>query len=123
MFRVARLSMACTFAWAALALGQAPMQPAATPPAAGSSSEYFPLKTGNKWTYKLEEKNTLEVAVESVKDGEGVLVTKAKNRIVAKETIQVKADGIYRSRINDLEIKPPIKILALPAKKDASWDL
>ena len=97
-------------------------QPAVAPPAAAATpTDLFPLKAGSKWTYKIGEAQTIEVRVDSVKDGEAVLSTVVGGKSVAKETIKVQADGVYRTKVNDSPINPPVKILALPAKKDTKW--
>jgi len=97
-------------------------QPAVAPPAAAATAtDLFPTKVGSKWTYKIGEAQTIEVRVDSVKDGEVVLSTVVGGKSVAKETIKVQADGVYRTKVNDSPINPPVKILALPAKKDTKW--
>jgi len=35
----------------------------------------------------------------------------------------VRADGVYRVKVKDDKIDPPVKVLALPVKKDAEWDV
>lgn len=85
-------------------------------PAAGATgTEYYPLKKGNKWTYKYNEADVV-VEVASVDKDEYKLDTKAGGKVVASETLKVMADGIYRSKINTASIEPPIKILEFEAK-------
>lgn len=96
----------------------------ATPPAApAATTDLFPLKAGSKWKYKLGDAQDVEIRVDAIKDGEATLATYVQNRQVAKESIKVQADGVYRTKINDSPITPPVKILALPAKKDATWTI
>lgn len=87
---------------------------AAQPPAAASN--FFPSKKGTKWVYKVSEN-----AIEVVADAGGVLDTMVSGKKVASETIEAKADGIYRTKVNNVAIEPPVKIMALPADKDANW--
>ncbi|MFO0935300.1 MAG: hypothetical protein U0798_02155 [Gemmataceae bacterium] len=96
---------------------KAPAQPTKdAPAAAATTSNFFPSKKGTKWVYKVAE-NSIEVAA-----GEGgKLDTLVGGKTVASETIEVKADGIYRTKVNNVAIEPPVKILALPADKDANW--
>jgi len=113
---------------ASVAIAQAPPAPPTPPapapaPAAVATSDYYPLKVGNTWTYRIDEQRTLEMKVDKIDAGEATIVTVAAGRQVAKDTIKVQADGIYRTKINDLAITPPIKILALPPTKDATWDI
>lgn len=98
-----------------------PKKTEAAAPAA--TTDLFPLKAGSKWKYKLGDAQDVEIRVESVKDGEAKLGTYVQNRPVASETVQVKADGVYRTKINDSPITPPVKILALPAAKDGNWTI
>ena len=84
-----------------------------TPPAA-LTSDYFPTKKGTKWTYKYAES---DVVMEIKESGADVKVeTLSNNKPVASETLQLKGDGIYRTKINNLPIEPPLKILELETK-------
>lgn len=98
-------------------------EPKKDAPAPAATTDLYPLKAGAKWKYKLGDAQDVEIVVESVKDGEATLVTKVQTRPVAKESVKVQADGVYRTKINDSPITPPVKILALPAKKDATWTI
>lgn len=96
----------------------------AAPAAAPATSDLFPLKAGAKWKYKLGDAQEVEIVVENIsKEGEATLVTRVQNKPVAKETVKVMADGVYRTKINDSPITPPVKFLALPVKKDTSWTI
>jgi hypothetical protein len=99
--------------------------PAATPPAAAAApmatTDLYPLKTGSKWTYKLGDAQTVTIVVDAIKDGEATLSTQVNGKAVAKESVKVQADGVYRTKINDTAVTPPVKFLALPAAKDAKW--
>lgn len=87
---------------------------AGQPPAAAAN--FFPSKKGTKWVYKVSEN-----AIDVVADTGGVLDTMVSGKKVASETIEVKADGIYRTKVNNVAIEPAVKIMALPADKDANW--
>lgn len=94
--------------------------PPATPPAGGqppaAAANFFPSKKGTKWVYKVSEN-----AIEVVADAGGVLDTMVSGKKVASETIEAKADGIYRTKVNNVAIEPAVKIMSLPADKDATW--
>ena len=104
----------------------APAAPApATPaPAAVVTSEFFPLVKGASWTY-ASGTNEIVVKVKEVTGSEAKLTTEFSNKEVANETIVVKADGIYRTKINDTAIDGGgVKILALKdgkPTKDEKW--
>lgn len=100
----------------AAVVAQPPAGGAAQPPAAAVN--YYPLKKGNKWVFKTGE-NTIEMVAQ---DG-GKIDTVVNGKTVASENIEVKADGIYRTKVNNVAVDPPVKFMALPADKDASWEV
>jgi hypothetical protein len=95
---------------------------AQTPP----GSDLFPLKKGSKWVYKVDSQEvTVEVVgTEKIGNDEYVKVdTKVGGQVKASELYSVKADGIYRAKVKDDKVEPPVKILQLPAKKGDSWKI
>lgn len=89
-----------------------PKQPTPTP--AGAVSDFFPAKKGSKWTYKYAES---DVVMEVKDSGADVKVdTVANGKVVASESLKLQADGLYRTKINNLDITPPLKILDMEAK-------
>jgi hypothetical protein len=100
------------------------------PKGAGRStgSEYFPLATGTKWTYKIGEiEATVTVTgTEKVKDEDCARVETtvgAESGIKTSEMFAVRGDGVYRVKVKDDLINPPVKLLPLPIKADASWEV
>lgn len=91
---------------------------AQTPP---PGSEYYPLKVGNKWTYKVGDTTTIEMKVEKIDAGEATLNTFVNGKQVASEAVKVTPEGVTRTKINGTEIKPAVKFLAFPVKKDTKW--
>jgi hypothetical protein len=47
--------------------------------------------------------------------------TLVNGKVVASELFAVKADGVYRVKVKDDKVDPPVKVLELPIKKGASW--
>lgn len=93
--------------------------PAAPAAAANVATGYMPAVKGTGWTYKSGE-NTIEMVIGET----GTLDTMVAGKKVASETIETKADGIYRTKVNGVAIEPPVKIMALPADgKDVNWDV
>lgn len=87
---------------------------------------YFPLKVNAKWTYKVGD-NTIEVRVVKV-DKVGGEDQYQVDTVVGKdpktsEWYAVRGDGVYRVRVKDDKLDPAVKVLALPVKKDATWDV
>ncbi len=97
-----------------------------TPPAAAAvTSDYYPLAKGTKWTYTMGQ-TEVQVEVTDVTGGEAKLVTKHSNKVVADENIKVTADGVYRTKVNNTPIEPPVKLLGLKegkATKGEKWDV
>jgi len=90
------------------------------------TSEYYPLKVGNKWTYKVTGSDiTMKVAAFE-KVGETMcakIETIINDKAVAYEHIAVAEDGIYRHSLNGVKPDKPVRFLKLPVKKDDSWDI
>lgn len=123
MGRLSRLAIGAVCFMLATAVVVAQNPPAATAPAAGATTDLYPLKNGSKWTYKIGDSQVIEVKVDKIDNGEATLVTLVNGKAVAKESVKVQADGVYRTKINDSTITPPVKFLALPPKKDTSWQV
>ena len=94
---------------------QPPVTPPVAPPAAAVTTEFFPLKEGSTWIYKVGE-SEVTVKVGTTDKGETKLETLANGKPVASESVVVKADGVYRTKINATAIEPPVKILELETK-------
>jgi hypothetical protein len=104
-----------------LAASTAVLAQPANPPATGP--DFYPLKVGNKWTYKVGDTTTIEMKVDKLEGGEATLSTSVNGKQVASEAIKATPEGILRTKINNTEIKPPVMILKLPPKKDTKWDV
>ena len=91
----------------------------AQPPAPGTP-DYFPVKPKAKWVYKVGDQ-TMEVELtgtEKVGNDEFVkFETKLMGKVVATESFHIKADGVYRVKVKEDKIEPPLRILKLPIKK------
>ena len=96
-------------------------QPKESPQAEG----YFPLKKGTKWTYKVGDNVVEVVVVKGEKPGDEYQVDTFVGKEPAKTTewYVVKADGVYRTKVKDDKLDPYVKVLALPVKKDTTWDI
>lgn len=95
-------------------------------PKGGAPADYFPIKKDTKWTYKVGD-NTVEVrCVSSSKVGtedHWLFETKVGSEAKTTEVFVVKTDGVYRTKVKDDPLTPPVKILPLPPNKDTSWDV
>jgi hypothetical protein len=93
---------------------------------AQTGNEYFPLKLKTKWTYKVTDQ-TVEVMVAGTEkfnnEDCAKIDTLVNGKVVASELYAVRADGIYRVKVKDDKIDPPVKVLMIPAKKDLEWEI
>lgn len=91
---------------------------------AQTSTDLYPLKKDTKWVYKVGE-TTITVKVTAADANGATLETLVNDKAVASEVIQVKSDGVYRTKINKADINPPVKILELKdgkaVAKGAKW--
>jgi hypothetical protein len=94
--------------------------------AQNTNYEYFPLKAKSKWTYKVQDQ-LVEVQVfgnEKYNNEECTRVdTIVNGKVQASELYLVKPDGVYRVKVKDDKIDPPVKILMIPPKKGDSWEI
>lgn len=98
----------------------------AQPKDAAQADGYFPLKKGTKWTYKVgdNEVTVVVVKVDSVNKEEQYQVdTFVGKDPKTSEMYVVRADGVYRTKVKDDKLDPFIKVLPVPVKKDASWEV
>ena len=89
-------------------------------------SEFFPLKKGSKWVYKVADQEVTVVVAGNEKFGNEDCTkvdTMVGGQVKASELYFVKADGIYRAKVKDDKVDPPVKILQLPIKKGDSWKI
>ena len=97
------------------AVGQAP-----------ATTDLFPVKVGNKWVYKINDQDVTVTVSGTEKFGDQECYkfdTAVGGQVKQTELYCVKSDGVYRVRVGDKKIEPPVRVLALPAKKDTSWDV
>ncbi|MBA4062269.1 MAG: hypothetical protein C0501_00920 [Isosphaera sp.] len=97
--------------------------------AAASADGYYPLRDKMKWTYRMQD-TTIEVAVAKVGEKFSAeypdctqVDTLVNGKVVASELYAFKADGVYRVKVKEDKIEPPVKVLQVPVKKDASWEV
>jgi hypothetical protein len=87
---------------------------------------YFPLKVKTKWTYKVGD-NLVDVTVVKVEKIAGEdhyqVDTVVGKDPKTSEVYVIRTDGVYRTKVKDDKLDPPIKVLPLPLKKDTSWDV
>ena len=98
----------------------------AQPPKDVQADGYFPIKKDTKWVYKVGD-NLVEVKVAKVdkvnNEDQYQFDTVVGKDPKTSEVYVVRADGVYRAQVREDKLDPFIKVLALPVKKDATWDI
>jgi hypothetical protein len=133
MLRAMRLTAGAVAVLAGgIVLAQPPKgkEAAKEPAKAGLSADgYYPLRDKMKWTYKMQD-TVIDVAVAKVGEKfspdfpDAVQVdTLVGGKVVASEVYGFKADGVYRLKVKEDKVDPPVKVLQVPVKKDAAWDV
>jgi hypothetical protein len=89
-------------------------------------NDYYPLAEGATWEYSMGGTD-VTVRVKDVTDKDGArsakLVTEHAGKEVAHETIRVDKEGVFRTHINDAEIKPPMPLIKYGLTEDDSWEI
>jgi hypothetical protein len=91
-------------------------------------SEYYPLKVGNTWDMKVGDVKITNKVVKHEKIGDlmcALIETSKDGKVIAREHIAIKEDGIYRVTGNDQKAEPELCFLKLPpkTKPGESWDV
>jgi hypothetical protein len=96
----------------------------------------YPLRVGNKWTYRANDDQTIVVRVakaEELETGEkdkktgtpvkakGVTLEISSGGRTLTEQVAVLPDGVYRFSSAGKKIEPPLCLLKLPPKKGQTW--
>lgn len=106
---------------AVLSAGTALAQQPALPRA-----DYFPLNAGSKWVYKTGDSD-VTVAVAGVERADGEdrvrVDTETPSGTKTAEYFVVRLDGVYRVQVKDEKVAPPVKVLPIPVKVGATWDV
>lgn len=93
---------------------------------ASKESDYYPLKKDNLWTFNAPG-GTVQMKVtgkEKIGTEDATKIeTIVNGKSVATEHVVVREDGIYRVSINGQKPETPVKFLALPPGKEASWEI
>ena len=91
--------------------------------------DYFPLKAGTKWAYELDQngkkvKITSQIAKLEKMDGKSLalLETTINGEVAATEHLASTEAGVFRHRVNGIELSPPVCLLKYPLKKDDTWE-
>ena len=91
--------------------------------------DYYPLKTGTKWTYEVDPGNGQKVQVtnqitkiETI-DGKSLarMETVVNGMVAATEHLESTPKGVFRHRSNGVEVSPPVCVVKYPYKEGETW--
>jgi hypothetical protein len=103
-------------------------------PSAGKSKAkaaiYYPLKAGTKWHYQLDtsdgQKIQLTSQIGGVDNVDGKDLARLEifangQKLPQTEHLESRDDGVYRVRMNNADISPPICLIKYPVKPGQTW--
>jgi hypothetical protein len=99
--------------------------------AAAGAGDYYPLKVGTKWNYELDAGQpqkgniTSVIAAEEPSDGKSLARLEVYingQKAQTTEHLMSNKDGVFRVKINNQELDPPLCILKYPLKAGQKWD-
>jgi hypothetical protein len=102
---------------------------AAAPSDKEKQPEYYPLKEGNKWHYKISVEGvpskTLVVQVAKMEKINDEMLARVEalvdGKVTASEHLAASDKGVFRHRFNGSEATPPFCVIKLPFKKGDEW--
>lgn len=101
------------------------------------NTPYYPLKVGNRWTYRADKGHRVIVQVQSAKvltrslgivggreqkeKVSGFVLQISSGDKTQTEVVAVLEDGIYRFEAAGKVLTPPLRLLKLPLNRGDSW--
>jgi hypothetical protein len=103
--------------------------PAQAPPAQKKLPDYYPLKPGTRWTYDLDPGDGRKIRVANqiarieIIDGKSMarLETVINGRVAVTQHLIGNHEGVFRCRLGEADVSPPICILKYPFKEGETW--
>jgi hypothetical protein len=98
--------------------------------AGAGTGDYYPLKVGTKWTYELDSGQpqkpivTSVIAAEENAEGKGLARLEVYingQKVPNSEHLMTNKDGVFRVRINNQDLNPPLCLLKYPLKTGQKW--
>jgi hypothetical protein len=102
---------------------------AQAPAAKQELPDYYPLKPGTKWTYELDPGNgrkiraTNQITKLETLDGKLMarMETVINGRVATTEHLIGTPMGVFRYRMRDIEVSPPVCFLKYPFREGEAW--
>jgi hypothetical protein len=103
---------------------------AQAPPAEKKLIDYYPLKPGTKWTYDLDPGDGRKIRVANqiaridTIDGKSMarLETVINGRVAVTQHLLSTPGGLFRYRMGEANVSPPLCILKYPIKEGETWE-
>jgi hypothetical protein len=91
----------------------------------GKTPNYYPVEEGNEWKFRVtanDKTDTITTRIAKIEtiNGEKLSRLEASKGNVTEHLSQTEK-GIFRHRLNGLEVSPPLQLLPYPAKVGAKW--
>ena len=93
------------------------------------TADYYPLKTGTTWLYEViadgqKSKVKSQVAKYETFDGKQVALVEMVIDGMVNSTMHMATTdkGVFRHRVNGVELAPPVCVLKYPIKKNETWE-
>ena len=103
--------------------------PLCAAPAERDTPDYYPLKAGTTWEYKVitaQGTGTVTNTIAKIEkiDGKPLarLECEARGQVVASEHLTSTDKGIFRHRFNGIDFSPPVCLVKLPVKEGETWE-
>ena len=94
----------------------------------GSVPDYYPLKVGTKWHYRVsangaETQVSTQISRIEMIDGQSMarLDAQANGALTASEHLTANDKGVFRHRYNGISVQPSLCVLKYPIKEGESW--
>jgi hypothetical protein len=115
----------------AMAAVPAVAQSTAKAKAPSGTGDYYPLKVGTKWNYELDagqpQKGMITSVIAAEENADGKPIARLEvyingQKAQTTEHLMSNKDGVFRVKINNQELDPPLCILKYPIKAGQKWD-
>jgi len=92
-------------------------------------ANYYPLKEGNKWYYRMEAgEKTFQVVTQLTKvenssvKGMFRLEMSIDGKVLGSEDLTVDKTGVLRHAFNDTQFPTPVTVVRFPVKEGDTWE-
>ncbi|MCX7666771.1 MAG: hypothetical protein N2112_14645 [Gemmataceae bacterium] len=91
-----------------------------------NATEIYPLAIGHKWTYRIVGQEDRFVVTVKSKEKVGNQMcfrveASIKDKVLAVEQVAIKGNGVYRYKMDEDELVPPILLIKNPSKQNETW--